>query len=146
VSYCVSGTAGDWISVRMFAAQDSTLDTYLKLHDPNGRLLATDDDGAQIDSNSFLVQKLTLTGTYKLVATRYSGVGQYHLRLEKGSKSGLGDLNGDCAIDGTDVQMLIGYLNARDLRGDLNLDGVVDGQDQQIQIYHLGRGCTSLSQ
>lgn len=143
VQYCVRGTAGDSISVRMFAAEGSHLDTVLKLYDPSGRLIASDDDGAQVDSNSFLVQKLTVTGTYKLEATRFSGSGQFHLRMDRGAQGGLGDLNGDCLINGTDVQMLIDYLNARDLRGDLNLDGVVDSKDQQIQVYHLGRGCVA---
>ena len=142
VGYCLSASAGNSISVRIFAAPGSNLDTYLKLYDPNGNLVASDDDGAQIGSNSFLVQMVSLTGTYRLVATRYSGTGSCHLRVDKGSESALGDLNGDCMIDGTDIQMMIGYLNARNLAGDLNLDGVVDAQDQQIQVYHLGRGCS----
>jgi hypothetical protein len=128
----------------MFASQDSTLDTYLKLYGPDGKLVAADDDGAQIGSNSFLVRKLSQAGTYTLIAARYSGSGAYRLRLDKGASSSLGDLNGDCKVDGADIQLMIEYMNGRNPAGDLNMDGATDYQDQQIQLYRLGRGCMFL--
>ena len=140
--YCVPGEAGQWVSVRMFAVKGATLDTVLKLYAPDGTLLASDDDGAQIGSNSFLVARLPQKGIYKLVATRYSGEGTYRVRAEKGAKSALGDLNGDCRIDETDTQALALALGTRDPKADLNLDGVVDDLDRQAMLLRLGRGCT----
>jgi murein DD-endopeptidase MepM/ murein hydrolase activator NlpD len=141
VTYCLAGTAGDWVSIRMFAAQGSTVDTYLKVFSPDGKVFATDDDGAQIGGNSFLVKRLPKSGTYKVVATRYSGTGAYHLRVERGSKSALGDINRDCIVNQDDVQMLNAMVGTGDPNGDLNMDGVVDAQDQLIQNERLGRGC-----
>src|SRR5207249_2560967 len=64
--YCLIVSAGDWVAIRMFAAQEpapsvanGSLDTYLKLYAPDGSLLASDDDGAQVDSNSFMVRQLS---------------------------------------------------------------------------------------
>ena len=143
VEYCIHAEAGQWVSVKMFGVKDSSLDTVLKLYAPDGTLLASDDDGAQIGSNSFLVARLPKKGTYKLVATKYSGTGAYRVRAEKGAKSALGDLNGDCRIDETDTQALALALGTRDPRTDLNLDGVVDDLDRQAMLMRLGRGCTS---
>jgi hypothetical protein len=140
-TYYLKASAGDWASFSMFAADSSALDTYLKVYTPDGKLLATDDDGAMVDSNSFLVQKLPQTGLYQVVATRYGGSGDYRLRVEKGSKSALGDLNRDCVVNQTDIQLMAVALGGSDLSADLNLDGKVDAQDQQIQVYRLGRGC-----
>lgn len=140
--YCMAGTAGEWVSIRMFASNNASLDTLLKLYTPDGKLFAQDDDGAQIGSNSFLVKRLPQTGTYKVVATRYSGTGDYHIRAEQGSKSALGDLNRDCIVNQDDVQLMQQMLGTNDPNGDLNMDGVVDQQDVQIQQERLGRGCT----
>ncbi|MDQ5824414.1 MAG: peptidoglycan DD-metalloendopeptidase family protein [Chloroflexota bacterium] len=140
--YCLEADAGQWISIKMFAAKDATLDTVLKLYGPDGTLLASDDDGAQIGTNSFLVARLPKKGTYKIVAAKYEGTGAYRVRMEKGAKSALGDLNGDCRIDATDTQALALALGTRDPKADLNLDGVVDDLDRQAMLLRLGRGCT----
>lgn len=142
--YYLKASAGDWASMRMFAVGNSSLDTYLKVFAPDGKLLAVDDDGAQVDGNSFLVVKLPQDGTYQVVATCYSGEGDYKLRVEKGTKSALGDLNRDCVVDQPDMQMMSAALGGTDPNADLNLDGVVDAQDQQIQFYRLGRGCMQM--
>jgi hypothetical protein len=78
------------------------------------------------------------------VAARYGGSGAFKLRVDKGSRSALGDLNGDCVVNQTDIQQMATAINNNDLNADLNLDGTVDGQDQTIQIYRLGRGCMQL--
>lgn len=142
--YCLTAQAGDWVAVRMFAAQGASLDTYVKVYSPDGSPLASDDDGAQIDSNSFLVKQLPRGGVYRIIATRYTGSGAYKLRVEKGTKSALGDLNGDCLVDKTDMQTMATNIASNDLTADLNLDGSVDGQDQTIQQYRLGRGCMKI--
>ncbi len=125
----------------MFAVNDSSVDTLVKLYAPNGSLVGQDDDGAQVGSNSFLVAQLPSTGTYTLVASRYSGSGDYRLRVEKGAKAGLGDLNRDCRIDSRDIVIMNDALGGRDANADLNMDGVVDASDGRIQFLRLGRGC-----
>jgi hypothetical protein len=143
--YCLTVAAGDWIAVRMFAGQGDSLDTLLKLLAPDGTILATDDDGAQVDSNSFLVKQVSKAGVYSIVASRYGGSGAYRLRVDKGAKSALGDFNGDCVVNQTDIGLMATAAANRDMTGDLNLDGSVDGQDQTIQLYRLGRGCMQLN-
>lgn len=141
VLYCLAVTSGDWMSIRMFAVKGSSLDTYIKVYGPDGKLFATDDDGAQIGSNSFLVKRAPQAGVYKIVATRYSGSGAYRLRVEKGSKAALGDLNRDCTVNEMDVQLMSAAMGTNDPYADLNLDGIVDAQDQQALQLRLGRGC-----
>ncbi len=145
VRYCVSASAGDWLAARMFAVDGAPLDTYLKLYGSDGTLLAADDDGAQVDTNSFLVYRLPADGTYELAATRFAGQGAYRLRLEKGSKSALGDLNRDCVVNSADLQLMSGLLGSADPSADLNLDGRVDEADGRIQFLRLGRGCMKLA-
>ena len=142
--YCLTAAAGDWVAVRMFAAQGASLDTYLKLLAPDGTVLATDDDGAQVDSNSFLVKQVSKAGVYSIVASRYGGSGDFKLRVDKGAKSALGDLNSDCVVTQADINLMATALTNRDMNADLNLDGALDAQDQTIQIYRLGRGCMQL--
>jgi hypothetical protein len=145
VEYCLAASAGDGVSFRMFAVNGSSLDTYLKLYAPDGKLLAIDDDGAQIDGNSFLVAQLPQSGTYKLVATHFNGTtGQYRLRADRGSKSALGDLNSDCVVNSLDTDLMSAAMLAGDMKADLNLDYVLDAQDQTIQRYLLGRGCMKI--
>lgn len=145
VRYCLAVAAGDWMSIGMFAVKGSTLDTYIKVYLPDGKLFAGDDDGAQIGGNSFLVKRATQAGVYKVVATRYSGSGTYRLRVEKGSKAALGDLNRDCIVNEMDTQIMQAALGTNDPYADLNLDGVVDAQDRQALQLRLGRGCTLIS-
>lgn len=145
VEYCLAASAGDAVSFRMFAVNGSSLDTYLKLYSPDGKLVAIDDDGAQIDGNSFLVAQLPETGTYKLVATHFNGTtGQFRLRADTGSKSALGDLNSDCVVNSLDTELMSAAMLAGDMKADLNLDYVLDAQDQTIQRYLLGRGCMKI--
>lgn len=146
--WCLTAAGGEWVSISMFGTGgNSTLDTYLKVYAPDGRLIASDDDGAQVGSNSFLVARLEGSGTYRVVATRFGSTGStgaYRLRVERGAKSALGDLNRDCRVDRADFDLMDAALKTNDLKADLNLDGVLDAQDQTIQIYRLGRGCMAL--
>jgi hypothetical protein len=139
--YCLTAAAGDWASIRMFASGGSPLDTYLKLYGPDGKLLAEDDDGAQVDGNSFLVTRLPQAGRYEIVASRFAGAGGYRLRVEKGSKSALGDINRDCIVENQDIQLMAAAMDGTDANADLNLDGAVNAQDEQTMLYRLGRGC-----
>jgi hypothetical protein len=76
-----SGREGDEIRVEM---RSSTLDSYLELYDPSGRMVASDDDGGgNLDS---LIEGYVLpdSGTYTIMASSYSGEdGSYRLSLER---------------------------------------------------------------
>lgn len=145
VKYCLTVAANDWVSIRMFAIPGSRLDTYIRLVGPDGKVAAVDDDGAQMGGNSFLVKQLTAAGAYELVATRFGETtGQYRLRVEKGSKSALGDLNRDCVVNLADIEIMSSALGGHDPNADLNLDGGVDGEDHKAMIYRLGRGCMQI--
>jgi len=59
-------------------------DAYLKLYDPDGRILAEDDDGGG-DLNARLVFTLPRDGVYRALATSYQrqGIGAYTLMLRE---------------------------------------------------------------
>ncbi len=51
------------------------LDSYIKLHDPTGKLLAEDDDGGDT-LNARLLFAPTQEGTFRIVATSFMEVGR----------------------------------------------------------------------
>jgi hypothetical protein len=85
-TYGFSGQAGQVVSVQMDASSGN-LDTLLLLLDPNGNLVATNDDREQGVTNSGINNfSLILSGGYKVVATRYGQAlggteGEYTLTL-----------------------------------------------------------------
>ena len=85
-TYGFSGQAGQVVSVQM-EASSGNLDTLLLLLDPNGNLVATNDDREQGVTNSGINNfSLILSGDYKVVATRYGQAlggteGEYALTL-----------------------------------------------------------------
>ncbi len=80
------GNAGDTVSLVMSVDVNvpgsAELDPYLYLYDPNGRLVAFNDDGRG-GLNAQIVHTLTTSGTYRVVATSYvqATVGAYWLFL-----------------------------------------------------------------
>ncbi|MBN1179269.1 MAG: PPC domain-containing protein, partial [Anaerolineae bacterium] len=75
------GNAGDIVSISM-VSPDGYMDTFLELYDPNGNLLAQDDDSG--GDLSALIGNVVLpeSGTYRIVARTYGGgVGVYDLSL-----------------------------------------------------------------
>jgi murein DD-endopeptidase MepM/ murein hydrolase activator NlpD len=141
-NYCFTASAGQWVSIRMFAYSGS-LDTYIKLYKPDGQLFAEDDDGAGVGYNSFLVRQLPQSGTYRLEATRYGSTsGDYRLRLEAGREAALGDLDRNCIINETDRQRMVNAIGSSDQNADLNLDGIVNTVDYSILLGRMGRTCS----
>lgn len=69
ISYTFSGNQGDLILVRMNAVADSTLDSYVRLVDPQGFDFYSDDDSGGM--GNALVGPVTLgeTGTYTIIAS-----------------------------------------------------------------------------
>lgn len=86
--YSFEGTAGDVISVDMALVHESgNLDTKLILLDPQGEVLAENDDIELTTTNSRLSEiSLPESGTYTIIATRFDGAtgfttGEYRLTL-----------------------------------------------------------------
>mgnify|MGYP000064717376 CR=1 FL=1 len=66
--------------------------------------------------------------------------GDYRLRVELGTESGVGDINRDCSIDIQDYNILASRFRSTDQSADLNLDGIVDEADIaifQANAYNL---------
>lgn len=87
-SYSFSGTAGQTISISLTS---SVFDTYLHLLQPDGTLLADDDDGGDGLNSRIPPESGTLTlpvtGTYKILANSFSPnvTGAYSLTLQGSS-------------------------------------------------------------
>jgi len=141
-NYCFTASAGQWASIRMFAYNNTSLYTYIKLYTPDGRLFARDDDGAGTGYNSFLVQRLPQSGTYRLEATRFGSTsGDYRLRLEGGREAAVGDIDRNCVVNARDVSILMSRWGSGDQDADLNLDGVVNSVDSSVLQSNFGRSC-----
>jgi tetratricopeptide (TPR) repeat protein/serine/threonine protein kinase len=70
----------------VFDLESTAFDTFLKLHDPQGKLLAENDDiSPGVNLNSRLIFTAPADGAYRLVATSFeqAGVGPYTLRVRE---------------------------------------------------------------
>jgi hypothetical protein len=75
------GHAGDLIIIEMQAIDTGSLDTYLTLYDPQGDLLLDDDDGGLSVNSRIGPVALLDDGLYDVVASAYSGGGEYTLHI-----------------------------------------------------------------
>lgn len=142
ISYCLRGAAGQMISARMFFLGNDSLDPFLKVWAPDGRLLAENDDGLGIGTSSFLSVRLPRDGVYRVEATRYGSTeGRYALRVERGFQAAVGDLDRDCDVDRADRDRLMSVLGRADDIADLDLDGVVSTRDALFQSRNMGVRC-----
>ncbi len=85
-SWTFQGQAGTVITISMEANDDNRLDTYLELYDPDGIMVAWDDDSG-IGLNSLIRGvELPVTGQYTIIARGFSqtSFGGYNLRLVPG--------------------------------------------------------------
>ncbi len=84
-TYAFEAEAGTPIDISM---QSDAFDTFIALIGPNGSSIATDDDGGQ-GVNSHLQTTATADGTYRIVATSFSGdiTGPYTLSLRNEHRS-----------------------------------------------------------
>lgn len=75
------GSAGDEVSISAEAFDNTQMDTYLEVYDPNGARLATNDDGG--DGANALIEALELPvdGVYTIEVNSLNGEGDYTLRL-----------------------------------------------------------------
>jgi hypothetical protein len=88
--YTFNGTAGQQVSITMTAAAPGNVNPYLYLIQPNGDLIAEDDNGgggstAHIPTNGDFA-RLPMSGTYIIVAnhTAANQTGNYNLTLTQG--------------------------------------------------------------
>lgn len=81
ITYQVKMETGKTYVIDMTSPDQKALDPYLKLLDPNGKLLAEDDDGGD-GLNSRITIRAPATGTFRIVATSFAGVGNGEFRLE----------------------------------------------------------------
>jgi DNA/RNA endonuclease YhcR with UshA esterase domain len=76
---------GDVVTIEILAARvnaDGNLDSFLKLYDPAGSPLATDDDGTGT-LDSMIQFTASESGNYFIEVTEYGGAGVYNLRIQK---------------------------------------------------------------
>ncbi len=81
VTYQVKLEGGKTYTIDMLSPDQKALDPYLKLLDPNGKLLAEDDDGGY-GLNARITIRAPVAGTYRIIATSFGGVGNGEFALE----------------------------------------------------------------
>ncbi len=80
-TYTFAGAEGQGASISLWAGGNFSLDTFLTLRDPNGVVIAEDNDSGE-GSNSYIEIILPADGTYTIVVSGYVGtVGWYGLQL-----------------------------------------------------------------
>ncbi len=79
-SYEIEGSAGQRVSISL---DSSDFDALVGLFDSDGNLVATNDDAAEANPNSFISVTLPRDDTYTVVATSYGaqGSGDYRMAL-----------------------------------------------------------------
>jgi len=86
-AYTFNGAAGSKVTIKMVATS-SSLDPYLKLKNPSGKIIAQDDDSGG-GSNSLINYSLSQAGTYTIVAGSYNNAssGSFNLRFDSSAAS-----------------------------------------------------------
>ena len=69
--YSFQGTAGQYVTIQMAQARGSSIDPWLDLLDPSGRLVAYDDDGAGRPNSLISNYRLQRSGNYRIIARSY---------------------------------------------------------------------------
>jgi Ca2+-binding RTX toxin-like protein len=113
----VSVQAGKAYTLDLKAAAGSTLDTYLRLYDANGRLVGSDDDSGA-GTNSMLSFTANATTHYFLSAGGYGGsTGSYLANFGPRAVSRSGTLGADSLTGGDGADTLFGSAGNDTLRG-----------------------------
>ncbi len=81
-TYTWEGKQGDSLTVTL---KSEEFDTYLAVQDPEGKIIAENDDFSQKDSNSSLTITLPVDGVYRLIVNSYDsqGRGKYTITVTK---------------------------------------------------------------
>ncbi len=118
-AYSFSAVAGDVVSLELLAI-DGSLDTLLALYDPNGNLVATNDDIDDGTNSAIRLRALPVGGAYTVIASRYGRdlggtEGNFNLTLSQQSSetaSELAALN----LPSGDVEVSLLWSTAADLQ------------------------------
>ncbi len=81
-TWLFTGHAGDVVLIDMRASDAEVLDSYLTLLDPHGSTVMSDDDGGDGLNARIGPYQLDTSGEYTILASRYSGTGDYSLELK----------------------------------------------------------------
>lgn len=119
VVYSFEAEASDIVTISL-TATSRNLDTLLQLVDPNGTLLAVNDDVTGSTNSTISNQLLAQAGTYLVVATRYGKEvggteGEYSLVITE-STSALPDNVAGLVVPDGDIQVYLTWNNNADLQ------------------------------
>ena len=114
-----SAIAGD-IATLELAATDGSLDTLLALYDPNGNLIAFNDDIDEGTNSAIRLRNLPVGGTYTVIASRYGGVlggteGNFTLTLNQQSSETVAELAA-LNLPAGDIEISLLWSTAADLQ------------------------------
>ncbi|WP_293148956.1 MULTISPECIES: trypsin-like peptidase domain-containing protein [unclassified Microcoleus] len=78
--YTFEGRSGQSVSISL---ESTDFDPYVAIFDPNGKLVAENDDASDSSKNAFLSVTLPATGRYRVIVNAYdaSGRGRYNLTI-----------------------------------------------------------------
>lgn len=114
--------AGQTYTIKLDAASGSSLDTYLRLYDASGRIVASDDDSGA-GSNSLLTFTATSTGGWFLSAGGYgASTGGYVASFATQATVRKGTIGADSIVGGSGVDHIYGGAGNDTLRGYDNAD------------------------
>lgn len=123
IHYTFNGAAGDVVTITMVAEENTNLDSVLRLLDPSGNVVAENDDAADLSLGRFNSQivafELPASGEYTIVATRFSGSGNFTISLETDVVGSNTSPSGEVTEQSTDSQRLLfvipdGWISAPD--------------------------------
>lgn len=119
VVYSFDAEANEIITVSI-TATSRNLDTLLQLIDPNGNLIAVNDDISGSTNSTIANQRIVQSGTYLVVATRYGKdvggtEGEFSLVVTE-STSSLPDSVSDLVVPDGDIQVYLEWNNNTDLQ------------------------------
>lgn len=101
VRYTFDGVEGEQVTITMVAEAGSNLDSVLRLLGPNASMIAENDDAADTSLGRFNSQivgfTLPTTGTFTIIATRFSGSGNFTVSLDSGSTASSTSPSGEVA-------------------------------------------------
>lgn len=119
VVYAIEAEINEIITASL-TATSRNLDTLLQLIDPNGNLLAVNDDITGSTNSTIANQRIVQSGTYLLVATRYGKEiggteGEFTLVVTE-STSALPDSVANLVVPQGDIQVFLTWNNGTDLQ------------------------------
>lgn len=147
-SYCFTGAAGQWVSLRAVAISGN-LDPIVRVYNTTGGVIGENDDAEGYETNSFLTVRLLDAGTYRVAVEAYpysATSGAYRMHLSRNRKATVADTNSDCRVNSGDQFMINQTLGVAShdnpsWSADVDLDGTVTALDLSLVMAHWNRVC-----